>query len=174
MRQCTRILLGRFPENNYSPPRTQSCAIRLRALNTRAHQSSQMVSRANSKSPGRVTMLQTLPHVLDFKCVPSFGEAQVRRQCCTSVRSQDRLRSRLISAARLGRSFSLTASNFNPSPPPGFTCRTIALARICPSWTRKWRLAFAPRRFVLRVSMNNPPALRFFTRDRSQSPVHSQ
>jgi hypothetical protein len=102
------------------------------------------------------------------------GLAGARRQCCTSVCSQDRLRSRLISAARLGRSFSPTALNFNPSPPPGFTCRTSALARICPSWTRKWRLAVAPRRFVLGVSMNNPPALRFFTRDRSQSPVHSQ
>src|SRR5260370_41918505 len=33
--------------------------------------------------------------------------------------SQDKLRSRLINAARLGRSFSLTALNFNPSPPPG-------------------------------------------------------
>jgi len=37
------------------------------------------------------------------------------------VHGQDKLRSRLINAARFGRSFSLTASNFNPSPPPGFT-----------------------------------------------------
>ena len=56
------------------------------------------------------------------------GLVGARRQCCTLVCSQDRLRSRLISAARLGRSFSLTALNFNPSPPPGLTCRTTALA----------------------------------------------
>jgi hypothetical protein len=106
--------------------------------------------------------------------VIAVADIGARRRCCSLACSQDRLRSRLISAARLGRSFSLTALNFNPSPPPGFTCRTTALARICPSWTRKWRLAVAPRRFVLEVSMNNPPALRFFTRDRSLSPVHSQ
>lgn len=50
-----------------------------------------------------------------------------------SVCGQAKLRIRLINAARLGRSFSLTALNFNPSPPPGFTCRTTASARIWPS-----------------------------------------
>src|SRR5207344_2732473 len=61
-------------------------------------------------------------------------------------RLQAELRSLLINAARFGRSFSLTALNFNPSPPLGFTCRTTASARICPSWTRKCRLAFVPIR----------------------------
>jgi hypothetical protein len=63
-----------------------------------------------------------------------FNSNTLERFCrALEVCSQDKLRSRLINAARLGRSFSLTALNFNPSPPPGFTWRTTASARIWPS-----------------------------------------
>src|SRR5229473_2411940 len=49
------------------------------------------------------------------------------------VRDRDGLASLVINAVRRGPSSSVRAVNFTPSPLPGFTCRTTALALICPS-----------------------------------------
>ena len=49
------------------------------------------------------------------------------------VRDWDKPRSLVINAVRRGPSSSVSAVNFNPSPLPGFTCRTTASALICPS-----------------------------------------
>ena len=66
----------------------------------------------------------------------------------------------------------LTAVNFRPAPRPECTCRTTALARICPSWTRKSSLTFAPTPPGSRVSINRPPSPRFQTREVSPSQPH--
>src|SRR5258708_19724101 len=47
-----------------------------------------------------------------------------------------KLRSLVINAVRRGPSSSVSAVNFNPSPLPGFTCRTTASALICKA--RQW------------------------------------
>jgi hypothetical protein len=78
-------------------------------------------------------------NALDTRCVEARCQTSRRPGANSALRFScyGIPRSRFIKAARLGRSFSLTAWNFSPSPPPGFTCRTTASARICPSWTRK-------------------------------------
>jgi hypothetical protein len=73
-----------------------------------------------------------------------------------------------------GRSPSLTAVNFRPSPHPGFTCRTTASALICPSWTRKSTLALEPTGLGLAVSTNRPPRLTSRTCAVSSRSLHRQ
>jgi hypothetical protein len=89
-------------------------------------------------------------------------------------RGRGRLRSLVSNAARCGQSCSVTALNFNPSPLPGSICRTIASARICPSWTRKSSLAFVPTGRGTRVARNRPPALTSRTRETSSLPLQHQ
>src|SRR5882762_6739904 len=48
-------------------------------------------------------------------------------------RDRDKPRSLVTNAVRRGPSSAVSAVNLNPSPLPGFTCRTTASALICPS-----------------------------------------
>lgn len=80
------------------------------------------------------------------------------------------LRRRVISAAKLGRSCSMSAVNFNPSPAPGFAWRTTASARIWPSATRKSIRARVPKARVCGVSMKSPPMLMLRTCEISSRP----
>src|SRR6266481_5484016 len=87
---------------------------------------------------------------------------------------RNELRSLFNNAMKCGRSPSLTAVNFRPSPHPGFTCRTTASALICPSWTRKSTLALEPTALGLAVSTNRPPRLTSRTRAVSSRSLHRQ
>jgi len=97
-----------------------------------------------------------------------------RKFASWQVQNQDERLSLFHRAASCGRSPSLTAVNFRPSPRPGFTCRTSAAALICPSWTRNSSSVFSPTTLGFRVWINRPPRLKFRTREVSSPPPQRQ
>jgi hypothetical protein len=80
----------------------------------------------------------------------------------------------VIIAAKRAWSSPRTVLNCRPIPLPAFTYRTVALALISPSSTRKCNSTVEPTAHTLRVWIKRPPTLRSLTRDVSSVRPHRQ
>jgi hypothetical protein len=67
-----------------------------------------------------------------------------------------------------------TVLNCRPSPLPAITYRTVALALICPSSTRKLSSIVASTGHTFDVTRKRPPTLRSLTREVSSTRPHLQ
>src|SRR6267154_1723349 len=88
---------------------------------------------ACSVSLDNAPYVKILSHVRLLGISTHSDQGKGRRFHFELVRDWDKPRSLVTNAVRRGPSSSVSAVNFNPSPLPGFTCRTTASALICPS-----------------------------------------
>jgi hypothetical protein len=80
----------------------------------------------------------------------------------------------VIIAAKRAWSSPRTVLNCRPIPLPAVTYRTVALALISPSSTRKCNSTVEPTAHTFRVWIKRPPTLRSLTRDVSSVRPHRQ
>src|SRR6202047_5015568 len=129
---------------------------------------------ACSVSLDNAPYVKILSHVRLLGISTHSDQGNGRRFHFELVRDWDKPRSLVTNAVRRGPSSSVSAVNFNPSPLPGFTCRTTASALIFPSSKRKSSLIVVSTSRAFSVSTNKPPILRSRTREVSSLPLQFQ